>query len=301
MVVMQSESVGAMRNTAPTADVTSLWTLAVFFLLSLASSWAVWLWPLERQGSWILVVLGWQFKIPFLLAKLVVGNCLPGILAVIWAIFEGRGQFRRMLSTLTKWNTPLKWYLVAFALPCGVSLIALDAVLLYFPTEHHFPPVTEFFNTLLMTLPFGPLWEELAWRAFALRKLESRYPRLVSALLLGVYWGVWHIPLWLVQINRVPVNKTSYLFTGLVTLIAWSVVCAYLYHRSSESLPVVILLHATYGAATTQAGLVVPQFNVYATYVSAALAVCLAVILARALGAGGEPFRVAPVSSPDTT
>jgi membrane protease YdiL (CAAX protease family) len=282
-IMREDEGIGAVDNATSTVDRPRIWTLGVFFVLSAAASWTVWLWPLERQGSWILVVLGWQFKIPFLLAKLVVGNCLPGILAVIWVMFEGRDQFRKMLSTLTKWKTPFRWYLIAFALPCGVSLIALDAVLLYFPTEHHFPPALQFFKTLLMTLPFGPLWEELAWRAFALRKLESRYSRLVSALLLGVYWGVWHIPLWLVEINRVPINKTSYVLTGVVTLIAWSVVWSYLYHRSSESLPVVILLHATYGAATTQAGLVVPQFNIYATYVSAALALCLAIAFARAL------------------
>jgi uncharacterized protein len=290
MAIMQEdEGVEPVENATPKADGPRLWTLGIFFVLSAAASWAVWLWPLGRQGWWVLIVLGWQFKIPFLLVKLVIGNCLPGILAVIWLMFEGKDQFRQMLSTLTKWKTPLKWYLIAFALPCGVSLVALDAVLLYFPTEHHFPPAVQFFKTLLMTLPFGPLWEELAWRAFALRKLESRYSRLVSALLLGMYWAVWHIPLWLVEINRVPVNKTSYVLTGFVTLIAWSVVWAYLYHRSSESLPVVILLHATYGAATTQAGLIVPQFNIYATYVSAVLAVCLAVAFAGALRVTDSP------------
>jgi hypothetical protein len=102
-------------------------------------------------------------------------------------------------------------------------------------------------------------------------------------LLLGVYWAVWHIPLWLVLLNRVPVNKTSYLLVGSITLIAWSVIWAYIYHRSSESLPVVILLHATYGAATTQAALVVPQLDMYVIYVSAILSVCLAAAFARAL------------------
>jgi uncharacterized protein len=174
-------------------------------------------------------------------------------------------------------------------LPClAAYLCALDVVLLYFPKAHSFPPVIDFFKVLLMTLPFGPLWEELAWRAFALRKLESRYSRLVSALLLGAYWAVWHIPLWLVQIRTSPVSKFSFLLVAMIDLIAWSVIWSYLYHQSLESLPVVILLHATYGAATTQAALVAPELDMYVIYASAALSVCLAATFARALRAGGQ-------------
>jgi uncharacterized protein len=279
----REDCLSPVGSNSATADGKRLWSLGSFFLLSAAFAWTVWLWPLNTQGAMTLFVLKWHLRIPFVLIKLVVGNCLPGILSVIWVSFEGKAQFRRMLSTLTKWKTSLKWYVLAMALPCSVSLVALDAVFFYFPTEHSFPPPIEFLKTLLFTLPFGPLWEELAWRAFALRKLEYRYSRLVSALLLGVYWAVWHIPLWLVQLNRVPVNKISFVLIGCVTLVAWSVIWAYLYHRSSESLPVVILLHATYGAATTQVALVVPRLDMYVIYLSAILSICLAVAFGRAL------------------
>jgi hypothetical protein len=64
-------------------------------------------------------------------------------------------------------------------------------------------------------------------------------------------------------------------------LIAWSVIWAYFYHRSSESLPVVILLHAAHGAVWSQlfATVPLPQF----IYVSTALAVCLMPFFARGL------------------
>jgi membrane protease YdiL (CAAX protease family) len=267
-------------GTAPVAAGTqSLWPLGLFFLLSAAFAWTAWWWPVNENRRLIIFILGWNIKIPFHLLKLLIGNCLPGVLAVIWVLFEGKAQFRQMLSTLTKWRTPIKWYILAFILPCSVSLVALDLVLYFFPTEHSFPPAITFFTNLLMTLPFGPLWEELAWRAFALRKLEARYSRLVSALLIGMYWAVWHIPLWLIQINRMAVNKAAFLLAGVVTLVAWSVIWTYLYHRSSESLPVVILLHTMYGAVTTQASLVAPRVDTYIVYVSAALAACLAASL----------------------
>jgi len=262
------------NKSAGTERFSPLW---FFLCLSAASAWTVWLWPLQKQGSVYVFLFGWRVDFPFVLIKLVIGNCLPGIWAIIWTLFEGKQQFRLMLSTLTKFRTPLRWYLLAVALPCGVFLLSLDAVLFYFPTTHSFPPLVEFFKSLLMTLPFGPLWEELAWRAFALRKLESRYSRLISALLLGVYWAVWHIPLWLVTINLNRNNRIPILLTASVNLVAWSVIWSYLYARSSQSLPVVILLHATYVAASSQVFAVVPHLNPYLIYVSAILSVCLAV------------------------
>jgi membrane protease YdiL (CAAX protease family) len=292
--VLDTRNITPLDDTSAPAGVARLLPLGMFFLLSAALAWTVWLWPLKAQGSFTLFVLGSQFK--FLLVKLVIGNCMPGILAVIWALSEGKNEFRRMLSTLTKWRVPLKWYMLAVALPCGVSLAALGAVLFYFTPAPSFPPATDFFRVLLMTLPFGPLWEELAWRAFALRKLESRYSRLIAALILGAYWGLWHVPLWLLQLNGMPVNKVSFVLTAMVDLIAWSIIWAYLYHRSSDSLPVVILLHAAYGAATTQAAYVFPQLNMYVIFVTTAVSVCLAVAFAKAL-VGEQGFHSARVNA----
>jgi hypothetical protein len=128
---LETRNMTPLDNTSAPAGVTRLLTLGIFFLLSAALAWTVWLWPLKTQGSFTLFVLGSRYKFPFLFVKLVIGNCVPGILAVIWALFEGKDEFRRMLSTLTKWRVPLKWYMLAVALPCGVSLAALGA---HYPT-----------------------------------------------------------------------------------------------------------------------------------------------------------------------
>lgn len=124
--------------------------------------------------------------------------------------------------------------------------------------------------------------EELAWRAFVLRKLESRYSRLASAILLGVYWGMWHIPFWRVQLHSVPI---SLWLAAIINVIALSVILASLYHWSSESLPVVILCHAIYDACGPQVSLVVsrPDVRMRVIYALAVLSVCLAVAFGRAL------------------
>src|SRR5260370_30048390 len=125
-----------------------------------------------------------------------------------------------MLSSLVRWKTSAKWYIIALALPCGVFWISLGIVLLCFPTPHIQPPASEFLKIFFLTLPFGPLWEELAWRAYTLRKLQARYSRLASALILGVYWAVWHIPLWLVTLNLNANTRVPVLLLISINLIA---------------------------------------------------------------------------------
>jgi len=270
-----------LTDTRSQKNAERLWPLGIFFGLAAVLAWTAWLWPIEAHGRLPLSVLGLEIKIPFLLMKLVVGNCLPGMLALVWVRFEGKGQFQRLLSTLTKWRTPLHWYVIVVALPCAVFFVAWNTVLTFFPVEHLPLSAGRFVGTFLLTLPFGPLWEEIAWRAFALRKLESRFSRMTSALILGVYWAAWHIPLWLLILNVDSANGVWVLLAASGNLVAWSIIWAYFYHRSSESLPVVILLHATHGAVWSQlfGSLPLPQF----IYVSSALAVCVAPFFARGL------------------
>jgi membrane protease YdiL (CAAX protease family) len=255
--------------------------VGIFFLLAAVLSWTVWLWPVDVNGRLRIFLFGFWHIIPFSLIKLLIGNCLPGLLAVLWTWSEGADQFRSIVSTLTKWRTPVYWYIFVLALPLALFLVSLCAVLVFFPVQH--PPVSArgVVITLLITLPFGPLWEELAWRAFALTKLESRYSRLASALILGSYWAVWHIPLWLSILNLSNVNAIPVLASASLSLVAWSVIWSYFYHRTSESLPVVILLHSMHIAAWTHlfAAVPLPQF----VYISSGLAVCLSPFFARSL------------------
>jgi membrane protease YdiL (CAAX protease family) len=257
-----------------------LWRLWLFLFISLIASWAIWLSQFEGEGALHFTIFQWRITFSFHLIKLIVGNCIPGLLALICASFEGNRQLFEMLSSLARWRTPLKWYVLAFALPTGVFWVSLGGVLLYYPTPHALPSTTRFLQVFLLTLPFAPLWEELAWRAYALRKLQAHFSQLASALILGLYWAFWHVPLWLVTLGLSRDNRAIVLSLGTISIFAWSVVFTFLYNRS-QSLPVVILLHGTYLAISDLTYGVVRAGQLLFVVLSAVLSVCLAVAVAR--------------------
>jgi uncharacterized protein len=216
--------------------------------------------------------------------KMMIGGALPGLLALVWVGVQGKQQLRDLLSSLFAWRTKFRWYALSIALPSLVFVLSACAVLMLFPGKHGGLSALALVNTLL-ALP-GVVSEEIAWRAFALRRLQHRYSRLSSALIIGVYWAVWHIPMWLLTVRFL---TAAQLVIICVNLICWSVIFAFLYERSGQSLPVTILLHITYMVVSNQATPVVEFRTVTMIRIAAAISVCLALFFARRLASNYPP------------
>lgn len=253
--------------------------LWIFLFLCMVASWAIWLLPFGREGTFSLTVLGWHIAIPVLLVKLLLGNCVPGAIALVFAFFDGKQQLRQMISSLFRWRAPLRYYFYACVLPPIVFYTSSALTSLYFPSPGPLLSPTRFLLELVVTLPFGPLWEELAWRAYSLRQLQAHYSQMKSAMIIGLYWATWHIPLWSLSLPLSRTNAAVWLSAAIITIFSLSLIFTFLYNRAAESLPVVILLHAVYTSA---------QDNIFANIrtgqlefigLSAVLFACVAVAL----------------------
>jgi membrane protease YdiL (CAAX protease family) len=253
----------------------SVW---VFLCLSAALAWVVWLWPISNRFFYI-TFEGWRISFALRDLKLSVGNSLPGLLALAWARWEGREPFRDELASLFGWKTKLRWYVLAIVLPSGIFLASMCVALMLFSENPRRPPGSLLLGCL-MALPFAPVWEEIAWRAFALRRLQCRYSHLSSALIIGVYWALWHVPLWLLTLSYL---TPTLLLIICVNLISWSVIFSFLYDRSGQSLPVTILLHSTILTVQNLVFFAVMRGTIYIIPIAAGLSTCVAAILARKL------------------
>jgi len=90
----------------------------------------------------------------------------------------------------------------------------------------------------------GPLEEEFGWRGYALDRLQAKYNALVSSVILGVLWGLWHLPLFFMPRQEMYYNVPIWGFVLGTTL--FSIVVTWIYNNTGRSILAVMLVHTTY-------------------------------------------------------
>lgn len=99
----------------------------------------------------------------------------------------------------------------------------------------------------LLSFLSGPWSEEFGWRGFALDPLLQRLGRLPGAIVLGLIWGIWHLPLyfvpatWYGQMGFKPAGFLTFLLlsVGLSLIITW------VYLHTHRAILAAMLLHFT--------------------------------------------------------
>ena len=91
--------------------------------------------------------------------------------------------------------------------------------------------------------------EELGWRGFLQEHMNDRFGWLVTSLLIGVIWAVWHLPLWMIDSPHAQIAPL--LFASHVML--YSVIIGAAYTVSGGSILPAILLHLTFNLSSNLA------------------------------------------------
>ncbi len=93
----------------------------------------------------------------------------------------------------------------------------------------------EVMMALVVQLTSGATGEELGWRAYLLKELQTRHSLLVSALLVGIVWGFWHLPVWF-TLGYMGNDLVLYVVYFLVQIISISIMIAVFYNRQGNLL-----------------------------------------------------------------
>lgn len=200
----------------------------------------------------------------------------------------GLNGLRRFLSRLLLWRCSINWYIfLAIGTPIAMYLgVTLKGTL----GEDPFPfsPWYNMFPALAIALFIGPI-EEFGWRGVALPLLQQRFAPLWASLILGVIWGLWHVPAFL--IGGTPQSAWAFgpFFVGAVAIC---VIMTPLFNASRGSILLPALLHFQLNNP------VYPDAQPYDTLVLAVAAIVIVVINRKTmLSRDGAVVDVIPVAS----
>lgn len=237
-------------DSASTLSLVRRHELAFFFALVFLLTWPLQI--IDALGSHGVL----SFRIPFWMQLIIVAY-MPSVAAVIVAVIaEGRAGLRELLCKLLMWRVGVRWYVFAifgYAALCGGAIVLGNITSEGAP----FPLLTDdlFKGSPLQWLIMLPVFfliitltngEELAWRGFALPRLQARWNALNSSMILGVVWVAFHLPLFFTltdsELNFMAMASKS------LQLLGASVIFTFLYNHTRGSVLLAYLLH---GAANT--------------------------------------------------
>lgn len=220
--------------------------LTWFFTLAFALSWAVWTpYVLSRNGLDV-----WQFTFPGGRAGSQLAGVLPGAYLgpiasalLVTGVTEGRAGLRTWRGRMLRFKVSWRWYLVVL-LSVPAALTLASAVLAgRGPALPSAMILAAYLPGLLIQMITTGLAEEPGWREFAMPRMQRRHGPLTATLVVGVLWGCWHLPLFLTEWGGGPHVSWTVPAQFVAMTIAFSFVMTWVFNRSGESMPLVMLLH----------------------------------------------------------
>jgi membrane protease YdiL (CAAX protease family) len=175
---------------------------------------------------------------------------------ILTAIVSGKAGLREMFRRLLIWRAGIGWWafaLFAFALMYlgGLVLAALfsGSTLKLNLTQ----PLYMIIPMIILQFFFDSgLGEELGWRGFLLPRLQARYSALVSSIIVGIVWGLWHLPLFMLE-GMSPTYEMGQAF-GIVpallgytvfVVVPYAILFTWVYNNTKGSLLLAFVFHAS--------------------------------------------------------
>lgn len=239
-----------------------------------------------------------------LLWLIVFGSAVPSLAALLVAASRWQ-QVRVLLGRLkprVSWRRALREYgLIVLVMLAGlIAVYGLRSVL----PGHHYERAPGLLGPGLIgallaaaCLDQGAVLEELGWRGYALPELQaSRMSPLTAAIVVGVGWGLWHVPRDVTGgvIERLGILHylALYLPSFLTGTITVSVIAAYFVNRSFGSVLPAIVVHGLSNDAVGLSGIasielaLTPYHQATKALPFAVIAIVIIGFAGRRLGAG---------------
>lgn len=238
-----------ISNPQKTNSLVRRYPLPVFFALVLGLTWPFMIWDALASHN----ILPFRLSLPIMLMQ----SYMPTLAAVIVAgLLKGKAGIRALFRKLLIARVGLRWYAIAVF---GIALICVAAIVLgnrfgSLPAvpllSEKMPPISRPVELLLGIAFYFVLTgvlngEELAWRGFALPRLQVKHSALVSSVILSVPFLLFHLPLFFdPAMHMGPFPSFAIRAVALTILFTW------VYNHTRGSVLLAYLIHASFNTWT---------------------------------------------------
>jgi uncharacterized protein len=132
----------------------------------------------------------------------------------------------------------MRWFLLA---ACFLPIVAVLQYAALQPTGTVLPAPQ--FSIAMVPLYFamyfvGAIGEEIGWQGYLFPELKTRTSTLNAAVILGVFWAIWHV-IPFIQIGR----TADWIFWHGLGIVAFRVIIVWLFVNTGQSVFIAILFH----------------------------------------------------------
>ena len=239
-----------------------------YFFITFLLSWLGWV-PVALSQSG-LGLLPFRFPGSHEANLGILGGVLGPIVSAFLctALVSGKVGLRQFLRRFIIWRVGFQWYVfAALAFPIlfllGDFAIVPSALSAFIPSM--LPTfLLDFVGLLIVGIFVSGLFEEPGWRGFALPRLQERYGPLTGSLILGFFWGLWHLPLFTTIQGYdgagpgflgiiIPWTEFTVALIAMSIIMTWvfnhtkgSILIAMITHSSTDAFPIFVLFPASY-------------------------------------------------------
>lgn len=223
-----------------------------YFVLTYAISWLLWLPAVLRTNVYSdlpeVVGLAGMFAVlgPTIAAFILVGR------------ESGRAGIGQMLRRAFATGFSKRWWLPTLLLMPIIGLLtaAVLSLLGIETPEWTAPTLVTALGTAVAILFIGGGLEEFGWRGYALDRMQNGKNALTASLVLGFFWGLWHLPLFFME-GTTQAEGAIPVWEFILQIMVLSVLFTWLYNNTGGSLLVAILFHTI---GNTAGALLPPYF-----------------------------------------
>lgn len=210
--------------------------VTVYLVGTFAWAWALW-------GYWVPAMPAGGLEVtPAFIACALIGGLAPSLAAfgTSWLI-GGQDSVRHLLAGLRLHAPPLHYIAALGGVPLVAMVGAITQSLVVGPILAPDPSILAMAAVWPILAALG---EEFGWRGFLFPRLLHRFGLMGAAVIVGLIWGVWHLPADFVGLKGYgPLFIVAFLINGPYVLTAHALIMAWLWRRTGANLLMMILYH----------------------------------------------------------